>query len=480
MKQIIDIPQDQESESAISDEFVSPLGEALDRQLRQSSAINSLHIPRDQRTDNHNFPAVLVPVIENVHHIIINSLPVISSLSSTVGEILYKICNRPNAPITEIAIMLLSLIGKLGQELLGVYSLFEVTQDMSSLQPVEAQPEFEQLAGVIQVLSYLTAKNSEFLEIVKENNFVEHGLNFLNAACDIERGDASQHDWLGPLFAILDTLVRQGDSGSLYMIEIISKFLKSTHERKAKMGQTEVYSLLTLLNSLTVNPDFSKAFVESESVFPLLTLQVTSSEPKVRGLFTTYFNLLKQLAEDPYILQSLFEIAIKSSLIGNPALDVFMKNFKAQIYRSKEIFKKAFENVCTCIKKDEKVYVEERKEREEIIAPRWDVVATIANALTEVYAIEQTGKSDFLLQTEQLVSILADLVQTYPLLISNLLSLNIKGAKVTNNPKHSRRFLTHLVRNFIPFRYALSITDKQITFNMPGTTQSVSPDEYQN
>lgn len=45
--------------------------------------------------------------------------------------------------------------------------------------------------------------------------------------------------------------------------------------------------------------------------------------------------------------------------------------------------------------------------------------------------------------------------------------------------KTSKGFLSHLVRNVIPFKYSLHLQENRIVFNQPGTMNSVPPESYQ-
>ena len=110
-------------------------------------------------------------LIENLHQKLINSLTGIPSLSQTIAEILIKISNSSDSNQADIALMLLSLIGKLSFELLSESSLMEVTAGMASLSVSEIPATFEQLAACLTVIQALAVNSPEILEIIRENNF---------------------------------------------------------------------------------------------------------------------------------------------------------------------------------------------------------------------------------------------------------------------------------------------------------------------
>ena len=62
---------------------------------------------------------------------------------------------------------------------------------------------------------------------------------------------------------------------------------------------------------------------------------------------------MKQLCEDPSILQASFEVSFLQSLNNKILLSTFLKTFKGQANRSKEIFELAFKNVCSVIRRDD-------------------------------------------------------------------------------------------------------------------------------
>ena len=76
-----------------------------------------------------------------------------------------------------------------------------------------------------------------------------------------------------------------------------------------------------------------------------------------------------------------------------------------------------------------------------------------------------------MIPSHYLVSILADIFQSYPILIKDVISLTVK---------HNKRFFAYLVRNIIPFRYVLQLVDGKVIFNFPVTKLPVSPEAYQN
>ena len=114
--------------------------------------------------------------------VIINALPGIPSLSGTIAEILVKLSTTEEGISEEIALALLTMIGKLGFELLGENSLMDVTTGMSQLSDIEIPASFEQFSGCLQVIQSLLVKNPTILEIIKENYFSTHLTNFLQKA----------------------------------------------------------------------------------------------------------------------------------------------------------------------------------------------------------------------------------------------------------------------------------------------------------
>ena len=72
--------------------------------------------------------------MDNLYQILINSITRLPSLHHSFSELLVNICNKDQTAQADIALMLLTLVGKLGFELLGEPSLVEIMEGMSSLE----------------------------------------------------------------------------------------------------------------------------------------------------------------------------------------------------------------------------------------------------------------------------------------------------------------------------------------------------------
>jgi HECT-domain (ubiquitin-transferase)/Domain of Unknown Function (DUF913)/Ubiquitin binding region len=404
--------------------------------------------------------------IENLHCILINSLPAIPTLRSNVAEILVKICSKPSACFQEIGKMLLLQIGILAYKNLKEPCLLKAMEGSVGINLLEVPPDFEQLGACIHVLSVLCSKSPEILEIVYSHNFTAYAISIMDAFTpDL---DPLALRSLSPLFSLLDILCRSfSDTDSRLMVGLCN--LINNHKSIQYSEQPDLQTLLQILTTLTLNPMHAKIFIDSKALQILLTLKVNEAEEKLKTNLASYGILLKQLVEDPYILQSTFEIAILQS--HKPGIDLkdMLKLLSPQLQRCKKIFQESFDNSCTVIKKNNK-YTVELKDRKDITTERWKGVAVICLSLCEVFEGEQKGQ-EYMTPSQNLVSILADIFQTYPVLIKDVISLTIK---------HSKKFLTYLIRNIIPFRYSLQIVDSKVIFNFPGTKIAVSPEAYQN
>ena len=106
-------------------------------------------------------------------------------------------------------------------------------------------------------------------------------------------------------------------------------------------------------------------------------------------------------------------------------LQRFLRNFKAQLIRNKPVFLKALHNVVGVYKKANDCFVLAKKDREENTGARWDTLSQILNGFTTLLNIESQQKSDLILSAEDILSILADIVQSYPLLIDDLVKAQV-------------------------------------------------------
>ena len=97
--------------------------------------------------------------------------------------------------------------------------------------------------------------------------------------------------------------------------------------------------------------------------------------------------------------------------------------------------------------------------------------------LGEIFNIEQTTTTLLYLNSEKNITLLRDLLQAFPMLISKILSLNITVFDVLNEASCSKSFL---VRNIIPFRYSLKIENDKILFNYSASLSPVISSVFQN
>lgn len=305
--------------------------------------------------------------VENLHRILINSLPAIPSLRLNVAEILIKLCNKPSAAFKEIAFMLLKQIGILAEKKLGEPCLLMAFDSCVELNLLEVPLSFEQLAACIQVLSVLANKSADILEIIHSHKFTSHAIKLMESFTpDI---DPSAMTCLSPLFSLLDTLCKySSDTDERLMIALCN--LVNNHKNTQCPEQPDLHSLLQVFTTLTLNPPQAKIFIDNKALQILLTLKMNEPEEKLKTNLNFYGILLKQLVEDPYILQTSFEISILQNHRPGVELKDLLKLFPAQLSRSKEIFRKSFENSCQITKKNNKFIVEINKERKEIIAER--------------------------------------------------------------------------------------------------------------
>ena len=403
--------------------------------------------------------------VENLHRILINSLPAIPTLRTNVADLLCKLCNKPNAPHREICCMLLLQIGILVHRTLGESCLLEAMQDTTAVHLLEVPTGFEQLGACLHVLSVLCSKSADILEITMSLRFTSHAIRIMEAfSPDI---DPEALRSLTPLFSLIDALCKHSETDEALMQALCN--LINTHKNTQCPEQADLNSLLQVLATLTLNPHHAKILIESKALNVLLTLKANDTGEKIKNNLTFYGVLIKQLVEDPYILQSSFEITLLQSHKNGVELKEFLKMFAAQMQRSQEIFRLAFDNACVVVKKNRQYIVELAKERKEIKSEKWRVAAITCLCLCEIFEGEQKGQ-EFIVPSQQLISILADIFQSYPVLIKDIIPLTVK---------HNKKFLSYLLRNIIPFRYTLQLLDGKIVFNFPVTKIPVSQECYQ-
>lgn len=455
-------------------------------------------------------------LIENLHYILISSLPFIPTLRSSVADVLAKICLKPNAPFKDIALMLLLQIGILANRAVRESTLLDAMLNTLGMDIEKSQRDnlnftnsykafsggsgylelldiptsFEHLGACIHVLSALVSKSPDILEIIHSYKFTSYAINLMEAFATVV--DPVGLGCLSPLFSLLDTLSRFSADTDIKLTLALCNLI-NTHKNTPIPEQPDLHSLLQVLTSLTANPKNAKIFMDSKALNILLTLRIGEGDEKLKNNINVYGILLKQLVEDPYLLQGNFEISIIQNYKKGIELKEFLNSFSPQITRSKEVFKAAFENTCIVVKKNavksqnrtpkknlyeerqhvskfDKMVVELKKDRKEITGEKWKAVSIICLSLCEVCEGEQKGQ-EFMIPSQCLVSILAEIFQSYPVLIKEI---------INQTAKHNKKFLPYLIRNIIPFRYSLQLVEGKVIFNYPGTKNQVSPEIYQN
>lgn len=414
--------------------------------------------------------------VTDLHQKLINALPCIPTLSTSISDLLVKIANTNESNQDNIALMLLCLVGKLANELLDERALFEITSGMAELSLSKVKGSFDQLAASIQVMQSLIVNIPEILEIVKENCFLEHAIGFLGKANE----DNLKEPWVGSVFSIVDILVKSGEDCKVDLVHALVKIIEVNYRSsEIILKEPELISLINLLYTVTFTQEYAKEFLHLGGLKMLLLARSTKPDAQNKSIMVSWTNLLRQLCEDPSILQSSFEMSFLQSIGNKMLLESFLKTFKPQCERNREIFNQALSNACIITRKDQ-VYVERNKDRKEIQGEKWGTVKTLAEALAEVFNKEQQGISDLHLNSEKLVSLLGDILQTYPKLISDLITLNLQAYDSLSESTTTKNFLTHLVRNIIPFRYTLKISSQKILFYYPNSEKSVTSGIYQN
>ncbi|OMJ87502.1 hypothetical protein SteCoe_10754 [Stentor coeruleus] len=414
--------------------------------------------------------------VMDLHQKLINALPCIPTLVISISDLLVKIANTNEPMQDNIALMMLCLVGKLANELLDESALFEITSGMAELSLSKIKGSFEQLAASIQVMQSLIVNIPEILEIVKENIFLEHAVGFLSKANEVNL----KEPWVGSVFSIVDILIKSGEDCKVDLVHALVKIIEINYRSSdIILKEPELINLINLLHTVTFTQEYAKEFLHLGGLKMLLLARSTKPDAQNKSIMVSWANLLRQLCEDPCILQSSFEMSFLQSIGSKMLLESFLKTFKTQCERNREIFNQALSNACIIIRKDQ-VYVERNKDRKEIQGEKWGTVKIFAEALAEVFNKEQQGISDHHLNSEKFVSLLGDILQTYPKLISDLIILNIQAYDSLSETLTTKNFLTHLVRNIIPFRYTLKISSQKILFCYPNSEKSVTSGIYQN
>jgi hypothetical protein len=408
-------------------------------------------------------------VFADLHHTLIPKMRVSHQLQGQVAELLLKISSKNDTAKLEIGQMLTNQAAGLINFLIPASSAFEI------LSPV-VEGDFELLNSTLQVLAILASKSAAVLTEVHSGRLSGDLLRSIHALL-VAPESFTDLAWLPSAFSIWENLIKFKNEPSDEIARAIAELVGFAASSSTTMWEdSSLSSLLQLLVALTTKTSVSKILIEKNLLKSLLSLKMPRSDVQIRGLLTNYSTLLKQLAESPSVLQAHFEVALKQAVSDGPhKLESFLRGVKNLVARDSTAFDAAFNNTCLVVRRDHEVMVEERKERGTVESESWSIIEAIAEALVDVFEAEQLGQSTFVLQTDNLVSLLADAVQACPPSIDNLLHLQV----ASSDQKPGKLFLTHLVRHIIPFRYTLRMSESRMTFTYPTTENAVTPQNYQ-
>lgn len=403
--------------------------------------------------------------VENLHLIVINSLPAIPILKAQAADILYKICVKWPTKVVEIVNMLALELGILMKDLISDESLFNVMKEKSQVNLLKVAPRFDQLAALITIISILVHKSNEVQETLVELDFIEYTIRIIESFGPQAELEALK--CLSPLFSLVEGLSQKVKGKNLKLTKCICELIK-VHKNLPSVDHSELSSLIHLLISLTTDSDNCRVLIESKALNDLLALKsATKDDKQLKSTVASFSTLLKQLVEDPFILQGSYEVSLIQGFKEGIELSEYLKLFSTQLSRNKSIFLSAFTNTCTL--EGKKLTVSLNKERKDPTGEKWKAVQVICQVLCDNFDSEQKG-AEFIMPSQALVSVLADIFQSYPILIKDVINLSVKGHK---------KFLNYLIKHIVPFRFKLHLEDGKVVFHFPTTTTPVPPDQYQ-
>ena len=371
--------------------------------------------------------------LEGLHLLIAGSIGHVNSLAGPVAELLYKIGQKSGHLIPEMVDMLVA----------------QVKTDLRTT------ADCELLGAVLQPIAMLASRCQEAVTHLSTTTFPRELL--LPISRFHQSPSESASSWLTSAFTILDSQVRYANFPKEEVLQAILSFLTDG----ISLSEDTLNTLLQLLLSITEPLELAKDFVLSGHLSHLLSIKCESRSNKPQ-----FLPLLLQLSESPQLFKATIEQSLMQWLSdGKQSLKVMLEKFSPQIKRSRGLFKAVFGSICKVIKTEKgEAEVEERKEREDVTTEDWEVVSMLAQALRTQHSREQAGETDRFLLTDHLVTLLSEVLQSYPAAVHHLLKAD---------------FLSFLIRDLIPFKYHLKLEAGKVLFTYPGSQTSVTPQSYQ-
>ena len=389
----------------------------------------------DVQTQEEDENTEIAEKLVGLHVLIAGSIGFAPALATSLAELLYKIAQKAGQLIPEI---LDALIGQ-------VNFSFRNGKDC------------EVLSAVLQSISMLATRCQEAVTHLIQTSFPRELLLPISEFQRLPGDLKATNGWLTSAFSILEVLVRCASFSKEEVMQAVIAYLSE----EISLSEDGLNSLLQLLLAVTEPLEYSKAFVSSGCLPHLLSVRSEARSNK-----TQYLPLLLQLSESPLLFKMTIEQALTQWLgEGKQSLKVLLEKFSPQIRRSKTLFKTVFESLCKITKSAKgEAEVEERKEKEEVVTEDWEVVSLLAQALREQHSREQTGETDRFLLSDQLVGLLSEVLQNFPIAVQHLVKSD---------------FMAFLVQELIPFKYHLKLDSGKVLFTYPGNQTSVTPQSYQ-
>lgn len=422
-------------------------------------------MPEDLAFQEHDWQDSVGERLKGLGDILVRVLSVNPELSAPVSNLILILAKKNGEMVRVVTSQLVQM---------SIQQLGSLSQDLFSQS--FAPPSSVSVLSILQQLALLSQRSPEVLDILLKSQFQSHLSQTLKLIASDLRILDSHPLILEPIFTLLNSILKYSGQTEEGLVQGLADLLRTNASAEQVLVSTEgaVVALLALLGTVTNDLKQAETFLEAEGLYHVFTMRAVSVEIQMKTVLPLLTALCVQLMEDPYILEATFSVDILAQMAVPITLESMLKSQKKNIQRNKAIFLKAFQAVCQVVKTSSRALQVQTKSTEvEIDAQRWSGAGQLLRALADLYEWEQVGKSGRIFGSEMVLGLLGETLQQYPLLLEPLLEERyalfdpLQGAKVT------RPFISHLVRNLIPYRYALRYHQGSLSYTYPSSNSQV-------
>lgn len=398
---------------------------------------------------------------EHIFMQILAAIPLIPSLSSLIADCLAQISVSNEDISQKITMKLVNMVGQI-VAILGGYTGLVNEEDS-----IEKDVSWEQLDAYTQVLQIISQKNQQVFDHILKMNFSLHGFRILSESPIDHLSDK----WVLNLLILLDYIGKSGQEICEEIIKILIYLLK-THNEHLVFNSSELNSIISIANNFLIKMQIAEYFVMNSGVQELFLLRSPKENCDLICQNKIWVNLIVKLTKDPKVIFSCFQSKILKRVKNGMKLVDYLKECNKNIFKSHELFFMALKTVLNFSKNDGVVFVSAKKNIDCPNVGTWESMGILCNCISELFYSDIQHLKKYILNTNNLLEFLSLALETCPLLVGPLLSVDFQIYCPFKQAQVNGSFIENLIKVIIPFRYELNFN--KMVYCIP-TTEVLLP-----